>query len=185
VSPVNPVSFVSDPLQTTTDSLSVDDLFEPWGDTGGFDSETSGEFPSPQGSCPESNTHSAPRVLLAHADETRREGLAWELGARGCTVVEVEDGSELLDYLIDGPRFAPLPRPDVIVAELDMPGCSGLEAATKLRARGNHIPIVFINVSHAPSAALRAARLSETHLLDGDIEGGVLLAAVDTALRNS
>jgi CheY-like chemotaxis protein len=128
--------------------------------------------------------HGPPRVLLAYADETRREGLAWELSARGCTVVEVEDGSELLDYFLgDRPRFASLPKPDVIVAELDMPGCTGLDAAQQLRANGDHTPIIFINVAHAPSAALSAARLPQTRLLDGDIEGGVLLAAVDTALH--
>jgi CheY-like chemotaxis protein len=120
---------------------------------------------------------------LAHADETRREGLAWELGACGCTVVEVEDGKELLDYLDTSGAFPPLPRPDVIVAELEMPGCSGLDAARALRAQGDQTPIVFINVSSAPSAVIAAARLPLTKLLDGDIEGGVLRAAVDTALR--
>ena len=148
--------------------------------------ETPAEFTSPDSIHAERewNPHAPPRVLLAHADETRREGLAWELGACGCTVVEVEDGKELLDYLDCSGAFPPLPRPDVIVAELDMPGCSGLDAARALRARGDHTPIVFINVSSSPSSAIAAARLPLTRLLDGDIEGGVLRAAVDTALRD-
>jgi CheY-like chemotaxis protein len=150
-----------------------------------FLSETPPDFASParSESQREWNPHAPPRVLLAHADETRREGLAWELGHCGCTVVEVEDGKELLDYLDTSGAFPPLPRPDVIVAELDMPGCSGLDAAKALRAQGDQTPIVFINVSSSPSAAIAAGRLTQTRLLDGEIEGGVLRAAVDHALR--
>jgi CheY-like chemotaxis protein len=176
---------LAQPPQTPTDSTWNPGANEQWRPPAGFASETSPDFPSPDGSrgTPEWNLHTPPRVLLAHADETRREGLAWELGHCGCTVIEVEDGKELLDYLDCNGVFPPLPKPDVIVAELEMPGCSGLDAARALRAAGDQTPIVFINVSSAPSAAIAAARLPQTRLLDGDIEGGVLRAAVDTALR--
>jgi CheY-like chemotaxis protein len=178
---LSPPQLAENPTESTWNGDSTDG----WEPLRSFLSETPTDFSSPGGSrsLPGRNLQAPPRVLLAHADETRREGLAWELGAQGCTVIEVEDGKELLDYLASGGAFAPLPRPDVIVAELEMPGCSGLDAARALRAQGDHTPIVFINVSNAPSAAIAAARLAETKLLDGDIEGGVLRAAVETALR--
>jgi len=124
-----------------------------------------------------------PLVLLAHGDETRRGGLAWELGTEGCSVVEVEDGRELLDYLDDQGPWLPLPRPDVIVTELDMPGCGGLEAACLLRRSGDLTPIIFINTPRAPAAARAAARLPNSRVLHGEIEGGLLRAAVEDALR--
>lgn len=190
---MTPQSSSSSPSQTSqnpTDSAWHADPSDPWEALRSFISETPADFSSGHGNPDEWtpprewNAHAPPRVLLAHADETRREGLAWELGACGCTVVEVEDGKELLDYLDEGGAFPALPRPDVIVAELDMPGCGGLEAAKALRARGDQTPIVFINVASSPSSAIAAARLYKTRLLDGEIEGGVLRAAVDTALRD-
>src|SRR5687767_13295174 len=147
-----------------------------WDDLRGFSSETSGQDASP---------NRADVVLIAHSDEVRRGGLAWELGANGCSVVEVEDGSELLDYLDDQGPWLPVPHPDLIVAELEMPGCSGLEAAKRLRRSGDLTPIIFINVSRSPAAAAIASRLPKCVLVHGDIEGGVLRAAVEEALHAS
>jgi CheY-like chemotaxis protein len=157
---------------------------DPWQNLDGFLDETSPQTQSPPGNRDaEWKSQAPPRVLLAHADEVRRGGLAWELGAGGCTVIEVEDGKELLDYLDTRDPWGELPRPDVIVTELDMPGCGGLEAAKQLRAMGVETPIVFINVSVSPTAALQAARLPGIRLVEGEIEGGVLRAAVENALR--
>ncbi|MBL8950342.1 MAG: response regulator [Myxococcaceae bacterium] len=122
-------------------------------------------------------------MLLAHADETRRGALAWELGTGGCSVVEVEDGCELLDYLDQHGPWVPLPRPDVIVAELDMEGCSGFEAICAMRRAGDLTPVIFINVHQAPTAAIAATHLPNCRVLHGDIEGGLLRAAVEEALR--
>ena len=156
-----------------------------WEDLVGFSSETSEDSASPNGAT--SDTWAPvrlPLVLLAHPDEVRRSGLAWELGAQGCSVVEVEDGFEMLDYLDEQGPWLPLPRPDVIVADLTMDGCDGLEAARRLRRHGDATPIIFINVHRAPSAAAAAARLAGCRLLHGDVEGGVLRAAVEAALRD-
>ncbi len=165
-----------------------------WRGVAGFPSGTSGAIASPSRASEAERRDDAfgnewaptqlPLVLLAHADETRRGGLAWELGAQGCTVVEVEDGRELLDYLDEQGPWLPLPRPDVIVAELDMPGCGGLEAACALRRSGDLTPIVFLIALHTPAAAVAAARLPACRVLHGEVEGGLLRAAVEEALRS-
>ena len=159
------------------------------GEHDGFPSGTSGANASRSGAHAEAFQHDwgathLPLVLLAHADETRRGGLAWELGTGGCTVAEVEDGLELLDYLDEHGPWTPLPRPDVIVAELDMQGCGGLEAACTLRRAGDLTPIIFINVQQTPAAAVVAARLPHCRVLRGEIEGGLLRAAVEETLRS-
>lgn len=173
----------SQPLAATAYARPTPDT---WEDLRGFVSGTPGQIASPfrelrGGWVP--SPALPPLLLLAHGDESRRNGLAWELGAQGCTVVEVEDGAELLDYLDDSGPWLPLPRPDVIVAELDMPGCGGLEAARRLREAGDETPIIFINVGRSPIATATAARLPCCHLVHGDVEGGVLRAAVEGALR--
>ena len=47
-------------------------------------------------------------------------------------------------------------RPDVIVLDISMPGCSGLEAATRLREAGCDAAIVFLSVHETPEI-VRAA----------------------------
>ena len=170
--------------QTPTNTAFARPRADTWDDLRGFPSETLEERSSPNGADQsEWAPLQLPLVLLAHADEVRRGGLAWELGAQGCTVVEVEDGSELLDYLDDQGPWLPLPRPDVIVADLAMDGCDGLDAARQLRRRGDLTPIIFINVHRAPAAAAAASRLRNCRLLHGDVEGGALRAAVEKTLR--
>jgi CheY-like chemotaxis protein len=173
----------SDP-QTPGNAVVERPSFDTWEDLHRFTSETLGDPASPIGA--EEGDWAPvqlPLVLLAHSDEVRRGGLAWELGAQGCSVVEVEDGSELLDYLDDQGPWLPLPHPDVIVADLSMEGIDGLEAARRLRRAGDQTPIVFINVHRSPSAAAAAARLPHCRLLHGEVEGGVLRAAVEEALH--
>lgn len=177
---------VSAPTSQTPDRTGPERrLRDTWEELLGSPSETLENDASPNGEADHDEwaPSQLPLVLLAHADEVRRGGLAWELGAQGCTVVEVEDGFELLDYLDDQGPWLPLPRPDVIVADLAMDGCDGLEAAKRLRRCGDDTPILFINVHRAPAAAAAAARLPKCRLVHGEAEGGALRAAVEEALR--
>jgi DNA-binding NarL/FixJ family response regulator len=48
-------------------------------------------------------------------------------------------------------------HPDVMVLDISLPGCSGLEAARRLRRNGCSVPIVFLSVHHEPEI-MRAAR---------------------------
>jgi DNA-binding NarL/FixJ family response regulator len=48
-------------------------------------------------------------------------------------------------------------HPDVMVLDISLPGCSGLEAARRLRRNGCQVPIVFLSVHHEPEI-MRAAR---------------------------
>jgi DNA-binding NarL/FixJ family response regulator len=47
-------------------------------------------------------------------------------------------------------------RPDVIVMDISLPRCSGLEAATRVREAGCGVPIVFLTVHDTPEI-VRAA----------------------------
>ncbi len=37
-------------------------------------------------------------------------------------------------------------KPDIIFMDIDMPGCTGVEAVTKIRAAGNPVPIIMFTV---------------------------------------
>lgn len=114
----------------------------------------------------ETVAHAARRVLLAQSDAQARAELADELRSGGWAVVEVEDGGELLDYLTVAPHWRPLPAPDVIVADIEMPGCGGLQAIEALRARGVETPVVFTNAGPHRGARSKASHLKCVCILD-------------------
>lgn len=65
----------------------------------------------------------------------------------------VEDGEELLDYLYCRGQYGDstnLPRPDLILLDLNMPRLNGREALKQIKSDPNlgHIPIVVLTTSH-------------------------------------
>lgn len=85
------------------------------------------------------------RVLLAEDDDDLRYILGYALREDGHTVIEVTTGSELLDFLgmavVSSQLFD---YPDVIVADLLLPGFSGIEVLTGLRVAGWSIPFILM-----------------------------------------
>lgn len=50
-------------------------------------------------------------------------------------------------------------RPDILVLDMQMPGCSGLEVLRLLRARGDEIPVVLLTAAIDRQSATEAIRL--------------------------
>lgn len=84
-----------------------------------------------------------PLVLLAEDDDEMRALIASRLTDAGMHVIDVEDGLELADYLARCHPSGPLPRPDVVVTDVRMPGESGLEAL--LHSHFHRAPVVVIS----------------------------------------
>lgn len=61
----------------------------------------------------------------------------------------VSDGEETLDYLYRRGRFTDRPRPNLILLDLKMPKCSGLEVLERLKddAELRQIPVVVLTSS--------------------------------------
>ena len=78
-------------------------------------------------------------ILLAEDHRYVREIMAATLRHVGYEVVQVEDGLALLD------RYqAHRDRLRLLIADLDLPGCSGLDGLRQLRARGARLPAILI-----------------------------------------
>jgi DNA-binding response OmpR family regulator len=92
-----------------------------------------------------------PLVLLAEDDVDLRQLISARLVREGMQVVEVDNGIELHDYLVQRSEGT---GPDVVVSDVDMPGQSGPEALERAQVRA---PVILITA--APTPAVRAAAI--------------------------
>ncbi len=76
------------------------------------------------------------RVLIADDDLEVRSGIAELLTPLGLEILQAESGLEVLDWLA---RHARDPL-DLLVLDMHMPGCSGLEVLTALKLRVGSLP---------------------------------------------
>ena len=116
-----------------------------------------------------------PRVLLAEDHAETAERLRRLLGVEFDVIASVEDGRALVDA---SERLSP----DVIVADVEMPGVDGIAATTLIRRHAPDARIVLVTV-HAESmlveAGLAAGALGYVWK---DTAGDELIPAVRAAL---
>lgn len=115
-----------------------------------------------------------PRILLAEDDAAMRTLLVEALEEEGYEVVEAEDGYDLLErigdaWLSDGY--------DLVLSDIRMPGCSGLQALEALREQDWSTPILFMTAFGSPRAHGEAQRLGAA-ILDKPFDVEELLARV-------
>jgi two-component system response regulator ChvI len=113
-------------------------------------------------------------VALAEDDDEQRLALELALRAEGFEVISFEDGAELLDFFeLAGPRSA-----DVVIADLNMPGCSGLEGLERARARGLTLPIFVVTGESGAEVLARVARLGNALYLRKPLDAWRLAEAI-------
>jgi DNA-binding NarL/FixJ family response regulator len=116
-----------------------------------------------------------PRILLADDHQLVLERLKMLLQARFEIVGVARDGAEMVS------RAASL-LPELIVADISMPGLSGIEALQRLRQTGKEFKVVFLTVHTEPEfveACLAAGGMgyvTKSHMKTD------LIPAIDAAL---
>ena len=68
------------------------------------------------------------------------------------TLVLLGDGQAAIDYLLlarEEQGTAQLPQPYIVLLDLNLPGCPGVEVLTRLKsdARTKHIPVIILTMS--------------------------------------
>jgi len=102
------------------------------------------------------------RVLVAEDDQDIRDFIAAGLRRDGHVVLEANDGAELIHSVVSA---GGAPVPDVIVADVRMPGVSGLEALSYLRLANCPVRIVFVSAHFDAETRAEAERLGADGLL--------------------
>ena len=113
----------------------------------------------------------APRTLLADDHMMVAEGLN-RLLADYCQMVgTVLDGTSLVEAAVDL-------QPDLIIADLSMPGLSGLDAITQLRERGVTSKIIILTMYADPRIAKEAMSAGAVGFVSKNAAGQELVTAI-------
>ena len=120
------------------------------------------------------------RVLVAEDDREMRRVLVETFHAEGYEVYDVGDGAALLIELARNHRFH-YDTVDVVVADVRMPLCSGLQALETIRSVRPQLPFVLLTAFGDREMHSRAAALG-AELLDKPVSMKRVSAAVTKAI---
>ena len=70
-----------------------------------------------------------------------------------------------------------------VVADVQMPGMSGLDLLKQVRARGNDVPFIFITAFPDESVRARALKVGAICFLAKPFAGPALIGCIETALN--
>ncbi len=127
------------------------------------------------------------RVVVAEDDEDLREALVIGLEHEGHRVIALEDGYELLDYvrLASGKGILTIAKPDLIIADVRMPGQTGLDVLDEARREGLACPILVLTGYNSPDVHRRVSELGNAILLIKPVALERLAEAVAAARSGS
>ena len=116
----------------------------------------------------------APVVYLIDDDPSVRDAVAGMLGYSGYRTEVFADAESFLAALRDE-------WVGCVVADLRLPGLSGIDLQTRLRERGSAIPVVIITAHGDVPAARQALRAEAVDFIEKPFEDSELREAIDKA----
>jgi len=126
-----------------------------------------------------SSRPSALKILVVEDDPLQSDHHAAVLGGAGMDVVQVNDPLHIMGPLIEH-------RPDLILMDVHMPGCTGVELAMAIRQQEAYvgIPIVFVSEEKTRTRQLDALSKGGDDFLTKPVDPQDLTSIVETrALR--
>lgn len=117
-----------------------------------------------------------PRVLLADDHAMIAEGLGRLIADVADLVGQVNDGLQLVD---EAKRL----RPDIVVADVTMPGLSGIDAMRRLKAEGSSSRFIFLTIHGEARLAAEAMRSGASGYLLKRAAGDELLGAIHAVVN--
>lgn len=115
-------------------------------------------------------------ILIVEDDRSLREGLAMNFQLRGYRVLTAADGDE-------GIRAAFDENPDLIILDIMLPGPSGLEILSELRARKERVPVLILSARDTTDNKIEGLEAGADDYLSKPFELPELLARAEVMLR--
>jgi len=124
------------------------------------------------------------RLLLAEDDEALRTLLAETLRRDGYDVIEARHGMQLLEVLEPVMFEGQLEeRPDLIISDYHMPGCTGMSILAGLHSSGLNIPFIVITAFGDEATHTKARHLGAVAVFDKPFDLDDLRTAVLNFIR--
>ena len=114
-------------------------------------------------------------VAIVDDDESVRSALQGLMKEAGFPALAFECGE---DFLSSGEQQ----RTACLIADIRLPGMSGLELQSELKKDRHKIPIIFITAQGDEKMRMQALRAGAVKFLTKPLDRGVLLDSVRTAL---
>ncbi len=115
-------------------------------------------------------------ILIVEDNRALRDGLALNVRLQGYTVVLAADGEEGLRLAFDA-------RPDLIVLDIMLPGCSGLDILAALRKRGSGVPVLVLSARGTTPNKVEGLVTGADDYMTKPFDLPELLARIDAMLR--
>jgi CheY-like chemotaxis protein len=131
-------------------------------------------------------------VAILMADDDAEDRMLAREALEECRLANelhfVEDGEELMDYLLRRGRYADpvaAPRPGLILLDLNMPRKSGLEALAEIKSQASlrSIPVVVLTSSAAEEDVIRSYDLGVNSFITKPVSFQGLVKVVKTLGR--
>jgi FixJ family two-component response regulator len=117
-----------------------------------------------------------PVISIIDDDESVRvatQSLLRSLGFTACTFASAAD-------FLQSPRMNDT---SCVIADVQMPGMSGVELQSLLIAQGHRTPMIFITAFHEESVRARAMKAGAIGFLKKPFSGQTLIECLETALK--
>jgi DNA-binding response OmpR family regulator len=115
-------------------------------------------------------------VLIVEDEQHLADGLRFNLEAEGYTVTAVDNGEAGLEAARGGGI-------DLVVLDVMLPGISGFDVASELRAGGQFMPILMLTARGRPEDVLQGFEAGADDYLPKPFELPILLARIGGLLR--
>ena len=133
--------------------------------------------PKPWSSTPSAAT-TEPVVFVVDDDHAARESLSWLIGSVHLRVAAFASADEFLVAYPPG-------QPGCLIADVRMPGLSGLDLQAELKRRGIEIPVIVVTGHGDVPMAVRAMKAGALDFVEKPFNDQVLIDLVQKAVETS
>ena len=121
------------------------------------------------------DNQSLQRILIVEDEENARRGYEALLAKWNCAILGVESGEDALAKI---PEF----QPQVILADVELPGMNGLELLRQLGDEIEHVPVIIITGRGSDERVVQAIDAGAFWYIEKPLKPPVLRALLDRAL---